>query len=232
MEATINQTTFGLGRNREGSFTLQITENHSHWSLVCGNIPAEKINMNGLEPGAITSLLAKLGTADPVVPVLSLQTLAQEFDFARVGRAPARFDSQELEALNAKLLHETPYSDVAPRLEAFGANEAIWNAISGNVTRLADVQNWMNVIAGEIDPVIEDATMLDEASNLVPDQLDENSWSSFTNAIKERTGAKGKKLFMPLRLALTGQARGPEMAVMLPLIGATKARARLKGERA
>ena len=197
-----------------------------------GSLSIEAMRDDGLEPGAITSLLAKLGTADPVVPVHSLQTLAQEFDFARVGRAPARFDSQELEALNAKLLHETPYVDVAPRLEALGVNERIWNAISGNVTRLADVQNWMDVIAGEIDPVIEDAAMLDAASTLVPDQLDENSWSSFTNAIKERTGAKGKKLFMPLRLALTGRARGPEMAVMLPLIGATKARARLKGERA
>ncbi len=197
-----------------------------------GSLSIEAMRDDGLEPGAITSLLAKLGTADPVVPIRSLQTLAQEFDFGRVGRAPARFDSNELEALNAKLLHDTPYSDVAARLESYGVSEPIWQAIAGNITRLADVQDWMNVIEGEIDPVIEDAAMLTEASALVPDQLDENSWSAFTDEIKERTGAKGKNLFMPLRLALTGQARGPEMAVMLPLIGAAKARARLKGVRA
>ncbi len=197
-----------------------------------GSLSIEAMREDGLEPAAITSLLAKLGTADPVVPVHSLQTLAEEFDFARVGRAPARFDSHELEALNAKLLHETPYATVSARLKPYGVNEEIWQAIAGNITRLADVQNWMGVIDGEIDPVIEDAALLNEASQLVPDQLDENSWGTFTDAVKERTGAKGKKLFMPLRLALTGQARGPEMAVMLPLIGATKARARLKGERA
>ena len=197
-----------------------------------GSLSIESMRDEGLEPGAITSLLAKLGTADPVAPVLSLETLAQEFDFARAGRAPARFDSAELEALNAKLLHETPYSAISAKLEPYGVSEQVWNAVRGNVTRIGDVQNWLEVIDGEIDPAIEDAALLNEAAQLVPDDLDENSWGAFTDAVKERTGAKGKKLFMPLRLALTGRARGPEMAVMLPLIGAEKARARLKGEHA
>jgi len=197
-----------------------------------GSLSIEVMREDGLEPGAITSLLAKLGTADPVVPVLSLAELAQGFDFDRVGRAPARFDSAELEALNAKLLHETPYGDVADRLSALGVSETVWNVARGNVTRLADAGLWRDVIEGEIDPVIEDAALLEKAAELLPEQIDENSWSVLTEALKEQTGAKGKKLFMPLRLALTGQARGPEMAALLPLIGAEKARARLTGKRA
>lgn len=197
-----------------------------------GSLSIEAMRDDGLEPGAITSLLAKLGTADPVTPVPSLGALAQDFDFDRVGRAPARFDMTELEALNAKLLHETPYATVAKRLAALGVSETVWNAARGNITRLSDITMWLDVIEREIDPVVEDQSLLSEAAKLLPDSLGENSWSVLTEALKERTGAKGKKLFMPLRLALTGQARGPEMAVLLPLIGVEKARARLNGERA
>jgi len=197
-----------------------------------GSLSIEIMREDGLEPAAITSLLAKLGTADPVVPVQDLETLAQEFSFDRVGRAPARFDEAELEVLNGKLLHETPFARVADRLKELGVSETLWDAVRGNVTRLRDAAEWVRIIEGVIDPVIEDGSVTGEAASLVPDNLDAESWSVLTQALKERTGAKGKKLFMPLRLALTGQARGPEMAVLLPLIGAEKARARLKGERA
>jgi len=197
-----------------------------------GSLSIEIMREDGLEPAAITSLLAKLGTADPVVPVQDLETLAQEFSFDRVGRAPARFDEAELEVLNSKLLHETPFARVADRLKELGVSETLWDAVRGNITRLRDAAEWVRIIEGVIDPVIEEGSVTGEAASLVPGNLDADSWSVLTQALKERTGAKGKKLFMPLRLALTGQARGPEMAVLLPLIGAEKARARLKGERA
>jgi len=197
-----------------------------------GSLSIEAMRDDGLEPAAITSMLAKLGTADPVVPVRDLAELAESFNFDRIGRAPARFDPAELEALNAKLLHETPFEDVAERLRDTGAGEAIWTAVRGNITRLSDVSHWMGVIDGEIDPVIEDKALTDEAASLVPDHLDQDSWATLAEALKEKTGAKGKKLFMPLRLALSGEARGPEMAALFPLIGAEKARARFRGERA
>ena len=197
-----------------------------------GSLSIEAMREDDLEPASITSLLAKLGTADPVVPVDDLQTLATSFDFDRVGRAPARFDMTELEALNGKLLHETDYAAVADRLAAYGADEALWLAVRGNIARVSDVAQWAQIVQGEIDPVIEDATFTDQAAELVPDNLDSESWSTLTSALKERTGAKGKKLFMPLRLALTGKPHGPEMAALFPLIGAEKARARLKGEKA
>lgn len=197
-----------------------------------GSLSIEAMREDGLEPAAITSLLAKLGTADPVLPQPDLMALAASFDFERIGRAPARFDMAELEALNAKLLHETPYEKVADRLEKLGVSRALWEAVKGNIMRLKDAADWIAVVDGEIDPVIDNAEFANAAAALVPDRLDAESWTLFTNAVKEKTGAKGKALFMPLRHALTGRERGPEMAILFPLIGAERARARLRGERA
>ena len=197
-----------------------------------GSLSIEAMRDDGLEPAAITSLLAKLGTADPVLPQPDLMALAESFDFDRVGRAPARFDMGELEALNAKILHETPYEKVAERLKTLGVNETLWEAVKGNITRLKDAADWIEVVDGVVEPVIENAEFANEAVALVPDTLDAESWGAFTNAVKEKTGAKGKNLFMPLRLALTGRQRGPEMAALFPLIGSEKARARLSGKRA
>jgi glutamyl-tRNA synthetase len=197
-----------------------------------GSLSIEAMRDDGFEPAAITSLLAKLGTADPVLPQPDLQVLATSFDFDRIGRAPARFDMAELEALNAKLLHEAPFEKVSERLDALGVSRDLWDAVKGNITRLKDAAEWIDVVDGEVDPMIEDQAFASAAAELVPDNLDGESWSAFTNAVKEKTGAKGKALFMPLRHALTGRERGPEMAALFPLIGSEKARARLRGERA
>ena len=197
-----------------------------------GALSIEAMRIDGLEAAAITSLLAKLGTADPVLPQPDLSALAETFDFDRLGRAPARFDMAELEALNAKLLHETAYDSVSSRLQKLGVTPPLWEAVKGNITRLADAAEWVSVIDGEVEPVIDNQDFANEAAALVPDSLDADSWSQLTSALKEKTGAKGKALFMPLRLALTGRERGPEMAALLPLIGSEKARARLRGQRA
>ncbi|HBS36593.1 MAG TPA: glutamate--tRNA ligase [Parvularcula sp.] len=198
-----------------------------------GSLSIEEMRKGGLEPSAITSLLAKLGTAEPVLPQPDILALARSFDFAKIGRAPARFDEAELLQLNAKILHEAPYAALKDRLGAMGVSETLWEAVKGNVVKIADAAEWSGLIEGAIDPVIEDAGFCNAASALVPDApLTEQSWDAFTSAVKEKTGARGKALFHPLRLALTGREKGPEMAVIFPLIGAEKARRRLKGERA
>lgn len=198
-----------------------------------GSLSIEAMRADGVEPAAITSLLARLGTSEAVAPEPDIMALARAFDFAKVGRAPARFDEAELLALNARILNETPYATLAERLSALGVSERLWEAVKGNVTRLSDAAGWRHVVEGAIEPVIEDRTFTDKAAGLVPDEpLDAESWTSFTAAVKNATGAKGKALFMPLRLALTGKAHGPEMAALFPLIGAARARARLQGRRA
>lgn len=198
-----------------------------------GSLSIEQMRTDGLEPAAITSLLAKLGTSEPVLPQPDLKALAATFDFEKIGRAPARFDEAELLALNAKILHEQPYAALAARLSALDVSEKLWEAVKGNVVKLADAADWKGVVEGAIESVIENAEFCAKAASLVPDDpLTDQSWDAFVSAVKAETGAKGKALFHPLRLALTGREKGPEMAAIFPLIGAAKARARLKGARA
>ncbi len=197
-----------------------------------GGLSIETFREKGLEPQAITSLMARLGTSLPVTPERSLAALSDSFSFEAAGRAPARFDETELTALNAKLLHETPFAAVADSLAAIGVDEALWNVVRGNLETLSDAALWRDVAYGEIDPVIEDVDVIAAARDLLPDDpLTVESWSMLADRVKSATGAKGRKLFMPLRLALTGEAQGPEMSALLPLIGADRARARLAGGR-
>ncbi len=188
---------------------------------------------DGYEPMAILSLLAKIGTSDPVEARDSLDQLVAEFSFDKISRNPARFDPAELTRLNAKLVHAMGYGDVKDRLAAMDADagEAFWTAVQPNLEFVKDAAEFAALINGPVTPVIEDEGYAAEAAALLPEgELDGDSWSAWTTAIKEKTGRKGGALFKPLRLALTGQTRGPEMAMLLPLIGADKARRRLGGE--
>jgi glutamyl-tRNA synthetase len=187
----------------------------------------------GYEPLAILSLLAKIGTSDPVDVRDSLDALVEEFSFDKVSRNPARFDQEELTRLNAKLVHAMDYAGVKARLESLGADsgEAFWTAVKPNLSFVKEAIEFASLIEGPVTPVIEDAEFATTAARLLPDgELDETSWSTWTNAIMDETGRKGGALFKPLRLALTGAGRGPEMALLLPLIGAAKAKKRLNGE--
>jgi len=186
----------------------------------------------GFEPMAINSLLAKIGTSDPVEPFVDLDALLVSFNISRFGRAQAHYDMTELMRLNEKLLAHMPYPAAAPRLTALGlrADETFWKAVHGNLKTLAEAKDWWDVLHGEINtPDIVDQEYINAASYLLPPEpWDENSWGVWTRAITLKTGRKGKELFMPLRQALTGLDHGPEMKALLPLIGHNKALQRLK----
>ncbi|WCL53006.1 glutamate--tRNA ligase [Gimibacter soli] len=185
----------------------------------------------GIEPMAIISLLARLGTSEPIEAFVSPEPLIEGFAFSKFGRSTAKLDPADLDILNAKILHATPFALVADRLD--GLDEAFWEVVKPNLNKLADVKDWLAIVRGPVTPVIEDAAHMAKALELLPSgELDGETWGVWTNAIKEATGVKGKGLFMPLRLALTGQERGPEMATLLPLIGRQKVAARLSGEAA
>ena len=217
-----------------GHFPLLVGPDGEKLSKRLGSLAiADMRDVEGYEPMAVLSQLAKIGTSDPVEIRTEIAQLAAEFDLAKISRTPARFDPADLERLNAKLLHETNYAEVKDRLAAMDADggEAFWHAVRPNLTRLKDVAEWRRLVDGPVEPVIEDEAFAAEAAALLPsDPLGPESWSEWTNAIKNKTGRKGKQLFMPLRLALTGQSHGPEMAVLLPLIGRDRAKKRLMGE--
>ena len=186
----------------------------------------------GYEPMALNALLARLGTPDPVEPVLSLTALAETFDLARLGRADIRFDPADLARVNAAILHLTPYEAAQPRLAALGCDLGadFWAAVRPNLALFAEVAGWARVVRGPVEPVIEDAAFAAAAAAaLPPEPWDEATWGLWTGAVKAATGAKGKALFMPLRLALTGRPHGPELKNLLPLIGRRRAETRLRG---
>ncbi len=200
-----------------------------------GSLSLTGLRDEGLEPLAVMTHAALIGTSEALHPQKSLEALAKLFDFAKVSRAPARFDPEELKGLNAKLLHGTPYAAVANRLaeRKIGGGEPFWLAVRANLEVFADVDQWWAVVHGKIKPVIEDAAFTDQALALLPPEpWDTGTWSKWTEAVKTATGAKGRALFHPLRLALTGVERGPELKDLLPLIGHKKAAARLAGKAA
>ncbi len=200
-----------------------------------GSLSIKGLREGGFEPLSVMTHASLIGTSEALHPQDSLDALAKLFDFAKISRAPARFDPEELKGLNAKLLHGTPYSAVAARLgeRGIGGGEAFWLAVRANLEVLPDADRWWTVVSGPITPVVEDAAFLDKAlTHLPPEPWDSSTWPKWTEAVKQATGAKGRALFHPLRLALTGLDRGPEIKELLPLIGHARATARLSGKAA
>jgi glutamyl-tRNA synthetase len=195
-----------------------------------GSLGVDELRADGIEPMAIIALLARLGTSDPVEPLTDPAPLIAAIDFHRFGRAPARFDVEELKTLNAKIVHQTPFAAVADRLPA-GMDEAAWTAVRPNLKTVAEAADWWRVIEGPVTATREpeDADYLAQATQVAAD-LDwaSDPWHALTNALKASTGRSGKALFMPLRRALTGLDHGPDMAALLPLIGRERALERLR----
>ena len=187
----------------------------------------------GIEPMAILSLLARLGTSQAVEAESGMAPLIGGFDFSKFARKPTKFDHHELERLNARILHTMDFAAVAERVEIEGLDEAFWNAVRPNLAHFHELEGWWTIVHGPVEPQVEDQEFLSKALELLPEgEITGATWGDWTSAIKEETGRKGRDLFMPLRLALTGQAHGPEMQTLLPLIGAERIKGRLAGEAA
>src|SRR5271154_6722119 len=202
-----------------------------------GALSIAALRTKGIESLAVAALAVLVGSSAAVRPVASLDELADLIDLSQLSHGAARFDEAELEALSARTLHQAPYAAVANRLAALGVAgpnaEALWLAIRGNLSRLEDVVIWRQVAEGEVTPIVEDADYLSLAASCAPDDpWDQSTWGAWTTQLKEATGRKGRALFHPLRLALTGQEAGPELAALLPLIGRARAMARLSAPRA
>jgi glutamyl-tRNA synthetase len=201
-----------------------------------GSLSLESLRADGVEAMAVNSLLARLGSAKPIEPFRSLETLNAGFNLHDFGRAPARFDPAELMTLSGAVLHHYEFGDVAYRLKDLGlasVTEEFWLAIRGNLGRLTDARDWWNVTAGAIAPLIDDPGFATTAASLLPEEpWDESTWTMWTSAIRAATGRRGKDLYMPLRRALTAREQGPELKALLPMIGRVRAAARLSGQAA
>lgn len=196
-----------------------------------GSYGAEHLREQGVEPMALLDVLARIGTSQAVEPISSLNELADAFDFSTFGRAPAHFDPHEVELINARLLHRLDYATVADRLTA-GSTEQDWNLLRPNLERLADFPDWFEVLHGEVDPpeLSHDERLVVREGAATAEQLDWTlePWRELTGALKSSTGKKGRELFHPLRLALTGRESGPEMAGLVQAMGKERAIRRLE----
>lgn len=211
-----------------GHHSLLIGTDGQGLSKRLGSLSMTAMRESGLEPMAVVSLVSLLGTSDSIHPVKDIRELVEGFDLSKLSRAPARFDEAELRHLNAKLLHHMDWAEVKQRLP--NETEAFWLAVRGNIDVLTDTNLWRQVIDGPVEPVIssEDRAFVTDAAALLPsDPWSRDTWKQWTDAVKAATGRKGKPLFMPLRLALTGLDHGPELAALLPLIGRERAALRL-----
>jgi len=206
-----------------------------------GSPGLQDLREHGIEPLAVASLLARLGSSDAIEVYADMNAMIADFDIGRFSRATPKFDPHDLEFLNAKVLHDMPYAEAESRLEALGLDtatlaahgEAFWNAVRGNLKQLNDAAGWWAICFTPHAPSIEDTTFMAEAANVLPEgEWSEDTWSEWTSAVKQATGRKGKGLFMPLRMALTGLDHGPELKALLPLMGRDRVLKRLQGETA
>ncbi|NDW53080.1 glutamate--tRNA ligase [Aliiroseovarius sp. PrR006] len=196
-----------------------------------GTLAIRDLREQGVQPMALLSLLARLGSSQPVELRSSLDEIIEGFDLSTFGAAPTKFDVQDLFPLTARHLASLPVDAVADKLDAIGVpadmTEAFWSVARENITTLGDLEGWWILCRDGAEPLIddEDRDFIAEAMTLLPDApYDADSWSNWTSAVKEATGRKGKTLFMPLRKAVTGMERGPDMSSLMPLLQVVRAK--------
>ena len=194
-----------------------------------GSLSLSDLRADGFEPLAVALVAVLTGTSLPVEPYPDLRAVADRLELSMISHGPARFDPAELESLNARILHAMPFDVAAPRLPA-QVDARVWPVLRGNLQKFTDVAVWADILAPAFRGIVaeEDRVFIAEARDLLPPEpWDETTWSAWTNALKEKSGRKGRGLFHPLRLALTGREDGPELRSLLPLMGRTACLARL-----
>lgn len=195
-----------------------------------GSLGVRELRADGIENMAICSFLTKLGTSEAIEPWNDLESLAQSLDLTKLGRSQPKFDEEELKLFNHKFVRQMPYAMVKDRLNA---TEAFWNAVKGNLNTVAEADEWVKICNNSLEPKIEDLDLTEMAADeLPPEPWDEETYQLWMNVVKSKTVKKGKELFHPIRQALTAQENGPELKILLPLIGRDRAYKRLKGQKA
>ena len=200
-----------------------------------GSLSINQLRDEGMRAVAIASLLARIGTSDPVVPHIDLVAIIDGFDLSRFGRATAKFDPAELAQVNIRVIQQLDYASVSDELAEAGVGGGgdFWLAVRDNLATVAEAGLWWSVCTADITPVIEAADVTNAAAELLPEgDLSADIWSAWTKAVAAETGVKGRGLFMALRLALTGREKGPEIAPLLAFMGRARIEARLRGETA
>jgi len=190
-----------------------------------GVISIESFREQNMEPLAILSLLATIGTSNSIELKNNIQQIIDEFRIETISTSPGRIETDLLNALNKKIVQSFNFTDVKDRLEKVDSriDELFWNSVKGNLATVEDIKSWTDIVFNEGKIEVEDKEFITQALSVIPaEPWDENTWNTWTNEIKELTGRKGKELFLPLREAFTGMKHGPEMKQLIQLLGREK----------
>lgn len=217
-----------------GHFALLAGADGEGLSKRLGSLSIASLREEGILPIAVASLLGRIGTSDPVEPRQDMAEVIEGFDITRFGRATPRFDPEELRMINSRIIGGLAYHAVASMLADLGADagEEFWQAVRGNINRIEEAKHWFDVATQPITPVIESGAVIDAAIATLPEgEMSAETWGVWTKAIMAETGEKGRGVFMPLRLALTGEKSGPELKGVLAVMGRDRILNRLRGEK-
>ena len=200
-----------------------------------GSLSLGELKREGLESNALSSLLARLGTSDPIVFFKDVGDLIESFDLDKFSRNTAKFDINDLYLMNKKSIQSMNYDEASKRFNLIGLDEPgeeFWNTVSGNLNNFIETKIWWEVVFGEIDPLIDNQDLIGVATDTFPSEsLDNETWSTWCKKISSQSEFKGKELFITLRKAITGYEYGPELSKLLPLIGKEKILSRLSGNK-
>ena len=194
-------------------------------------ISIDSFRKSNLEPLAILSLLATIGTSQSIELKDSVNQIISEFKLETISTSPGRIEIDVLNALNKKQVQKLNFDEVSERLKNIDEkiDEKFWNTIRSNLETVEGIKQWSDIVFDSKLIEAEDKEYIKSAMELIPDDpWDENTWELWTSAIKEKTGRKGKELFLPLREAFTGMSHGPEMKLLIQLIGREKILERVK----
>lgn len=224
-----------LGANAPemGHMALLSGSDGQNLSKRLGSLSIGQLRKTGIEPLAIISLLSRIGTSDPIEAFGKISEIIEQFSIDKFGRSTARFDQSELSSINSKILQFLTFDEVYNRFLLLGLSEVdaeFWNAIRGNISRFEDVEFWWNLCHSKIKPIIQDTELCHLAIQTMPEgELTAEIWPDWITLLSEKTGKKGKSLFQPLRLALTGRMEGPEVKHLLRYMGRERVQKRLSG---
>ena len=195
-----------------------------------GSISLRDLKDEGFQPMAISSLLSKVGSSDAIEIFRDINQIISDFDISKFGKSKPKFDKNELRGLNSKFFKMLDFSDISNQLKKFNfkISSDFWELVKGNIENLEELELWWNIIYGNIEPKYNDENFLNTALETLPEgNFDKNTWTNWTSILMEETGRKGKELYNPLRMCLTGQNKGPEMATLVFLMGRVKVLERL-----
>ena len=195
-----------------------------------GSISLRDLKDEGFQPMAISSLLSKVGTSDAVEIFRDINQIISDFDISKFGKSKPKFDKNELRGLNSKFFKMLDFSDISNQLKNFNfkISSDFWELVKGNIENLEELELWWNIIYGNIERKSNDENFLNTALEILPEgNFDKNTWTNWTSILMKETGRKGKELYNPLRMCLTGQNKGPEMATLVFLMGKEKVLERL-----